>query len=68
VAVGQPVPASPVYPVWELLLVVIFIGAGVLVLVLPRDNPVRRTESPSPADSSSNFDPVISATEKDLAE
>ena len=39
-------PASPVYPVWELLLVVIFIGAGVLVLVLPRDKPVRRTEKP----------------------
>src|SRR5881398_2135394 len=48
--VGQPLPPPPVYPVWELKLVVSLIGAGILVLVLPSDRPIRRTESPASPD------------------
>jgi len=65
--VGQPLPPPPVYPIWELMLVVLLIGAGILVIVLPSDKPIRRTESSTSPDPSSDSNPQISAGEKDLA-
>src|SRR5438093_5865796 len=67
VMVGQPLPPPPVYPVWEFMLVVSLIGAGILVLVLPSDKPVRRTEISTSPDPSSDSNPQSSAGEKDLA-
>ena len=67
VIVGQPLPPPPVYPVWELMLVVSLIGAGILVLVLPSDKPIRRTESPTSPDPSSDSNPQTSAGEKNHA-
>jgi len=49
------------------MLVVLLIGAGILVIVLPSDRPIRRTESSTSPDPSSDSDPQISAGEKDLA-
>jgi len=63
--VGQPLPPPPVYPVWQLMLVVSLIGAGILVLVLPSDKP-RRTEISTSPDPSSDSSLQISAGEKDL--
>src|SRR5436305_15277690 len=65
--VEQPLPPPPVYPVWELMLVVSLIGAGIMVLVLPSDRPVRRTEISTSPDPSSDSNPQSSAGEKDLA-
>src|SRR2546426_3156559 len=38
VTLGQPVSPSPIYPVWELTLAVLLIGAGIFVLVLQATN------------------------------
>ena len=65
--VGQPLPPPPVYPVWELMLVVSLIGAGIMVLVLPSDRPIKRTEISTSPDPSSDSSLQISAGEKDLA-
>jgi len=65
--VGQPLPPPPVYPVWELMLVVSLIGAGIMVLVLPSDRPIKRTEISTSSDPSSDSSLQISAGEKDLA-
>jgi len=51
---GQPVSPSPIYPVWELTLGVLLIGAGIFVLVLPSDKPIRLPESVTSTDSTSN--------------
>jgi len=48
------------------MLVVSLIGAGILVLVLPSDKPVRRTEISTSPDPSSDSSLQISAGEKDL--
>src|SRR5213083_3768432 len=64
--VGQLLPPPPVYPVWQLMLVVSLIGAGIMVLVLPSDKP-RRTKISTSPDPSSDSSLQISAGEKDLA-
>jgi len=67
VTLGQPVSPSPIYPVWELTLAVLLIGAGIFVLVLPSDKPIRLPESVTSTDSASNSDSHAPATEKDHA-
>ncbi len=53
---GQPHP-PPTYPIWEIVIVALLIGAGVLVLLIPSDKPLRRTGDASTADSSSDSKP-----------
>ncbi|OLD13426.1 hypothetical protein AUF78_09460 [archaeon 13_1_20CM_2_51_12] len=47
--VGQPSPPlqPPTYLIWGIMIALLLIGAGIIVLVLPRDKPTKRTESPA---------------------
>ena len=54
---GQPHPPPPAYPIWEITIVGLLTGAGVLVLLIPSDKPMRQTGNASSADSSSDSKP-----------
>jgi len=41
----------PPYSIWEIVIVWLLIGAGVLVLLIPSDKPTRQTGDASSADS-----------------
>ncbi|OLE90792.1 MAG: hypothetical protein AUF79_08555 [Crenarchaeota archaeon 13_1_20CM_2_51_8] len=66
--VGQPPPPSspPSYLVWGIMSSLSLIGAGIFVLVLPRDKPTRRTATTASATSSSDSNPRIPAAERDV--
>jgi len=47
----------PHYSTWGIIIAVLLIGAGVLVLLIPSDKPIRQTGDASSADSSSDSNP-----------
>jgi hypothetical protein len=53
---GQPHP-PPTYPIWEIGIVALLIGAGVLVLLIPSDKPLSQTGDSGSADSPSDPKP-----------
>jgi len=55
--VGQPHPPPAIYPILEIVIVVLLITAGVFVLLIPSDRPIRQTGDASSADSSSDSKP-----------
>jgi len=44
----------PPYSIWGIMIAGILIGAGVLVLLIPSDKPIRQTGNAGSADSSSD--------------
>ena len=51
---GQPNPPPAIYPIWEIVIVVLLISAGVFVLLIPTGRPIRQTGDAGATDSSSD--------------
>ncbi|OLE90281.1 MAG: hypothetical protein AUF79_10735 [Crenarchaeota archaeon 13_1_20CM_2_51_8] len=52
--VGQPHPPPTIYPILQIVIVVLLISAGVFVLLIPSGRPIRQTGDAGSADSSSD--------------